>query len=164
MKTLFIGGIKSGKSKEAERYAKKHAKKRPYYLATTELLDKGMRQRIKKHKKQRQNSFITIEESLRLNEALSTCQDVILVECMGMWINNMLFHGLGYKEIKKEVKKLLKQKKDIVFVMNDVGAGIIPDNQLSREFADINGKISQLIAKRCDEVFYTIVGISTKIK
>jgi len=164
MKTLFLGGIKSGKSKEAENYTKKHAKKKPYYLATTELLDEGMRQRIKKHKKQRKNSFITIEESLKLNKAISTCQDIVLVECMGMWINNMLFHELGYKEMKKEVKKLLKQKQNIVFVMNDVGAGIIPDNKLSREFADINGKISQLIAKNCDEVFYTVAGIRLKIK
>ena len=164
MKTLFIGGIKSGKSREAERYAKKHAKEKPYYLATTELLDEGMRQRIKKHKKQRQNNFITIEESLKLNETVSVCEDMILIECVGMWINNMLFYGLGYKEIKKEIKKLLRQKKDIVFVMNDVGAGIIPDNKLSREFADINGKISQLIAKECDEVFYTVAGISVKIK
>jgi len=164
MKILFIGGIKSGKSKEAENYAKKYAKKKPYYLATTELLDEGMKKRIKKHKKQRKDNFITIEESLKLNKTISTCQDIVLIECMGMWINNMLFHALGYKEIKKEVKKLLKQDKNIVFVMNDVGAGIVPDNRLSREFADINGKISQFIAKNCDEVFYTVAGIRLKIK
>ncbi len=164
MKTLFIGGIKSGKSKDAEKYTIKHAIKKPYYLATTELLDKEMKQRIKKHKKQRQNSFITIEEGLKLNKAVSTCQDIVLIECMGMWINNMLFHKFEYKKIKKEVVKLLKQKQDMVFVVNDVGSGIISDNYLSREFADINGKISQLIAKNCDEVFYTIAGISVKIK
>jgi len=164
LKALFIGGIKSGKSKSAENYAKKHAREKPYYLATTELLDDEMKKRIKKHKKQRQESFITLQEALKLNKTISTSQDLVLVECVGMWINNMLFHGFGYKDIKKEILKVLKQDKDIVFVLNDVGNSVVSENALVRKYVDINGKISQLIASYCDEVFYVVAGISTKIK
>ena len=164
MKTLFVGGIKSGKSKNAESYIKKHAHKKPIYLATTQLLDEGMRKRIKKHKKQREDSFITLEEPLKLNKAISTCQDIVLVECIGMWINNMLFHGKNYKDIKKEIRKIMKQDKNIVFVINDVGSGIVPNNKLASEFVDINGKIAQIIANGSDEVYFSIAGISTKIK
>ena len=163
-KTLFIGGIKSGKSFNAEQYTIKSAIKKPIYLATTEFIDNGMKERIQEHKLQRKNNFITIEEPLKLYESISTCRDIVLVECVSMWINNMLYHDFSFDDIKKELEQVLKLKKSIVFVLNDVGSGIIPDNKLAREFVDISGKLSQLIASRCDEVFHTIAGISTKIK
>ena len=164
MKTLFIGGIKSGKSKNAEKFTIKHAKKMPYYLATTEFIDEEMAKRVKRHKKQRAKNFITVEEPLKLKKAISKLDDMVLVECVSMWINNMLYHGFGYKEIKKEIKAILKQNKNIVFVINEVGSGILSKNKLAREFTDINGKISQLIAKKCDRVFYNIAGIKKKVK
>ena len=63
-----------------------------------------------------------------------------------------------------EPEAILALDKSIVFVLNDVGCGIIPDNALAREFIDISGKLSQLIASSCDEVYHTIAGISTRIK
>ena len=164
MQALFIGGIKSGKSLLAEKYALKYAQEKPIYLATTELLDSEMQERIMAHKKQRAENFTTLEEPLHLAEALSHCKDIVLVECISMWINNMLYHGFSYENIEKEIKTILQKKKDIVFVLNDVGSGIIPDNALSRKFADISGKVAQLIAGECDEVFHVIAGIGTKIK
>ena len=163
-KTLFIGGIKSGKSFNAETYAIKISKTKPIYLATTEFIDEGMKERIDTHKLQRQNNFTTIEEPLKLYESISKCSDVVLVECVSMWINNMLYHKFSFNDMKKELEQVLAIKQSIVFVLNDVGAGIIPDNKLAREFVDISGKLSQLIASKCNEVFHTIAGISTKIK
>ena len=164
MKALFIGGIKSGKSFLAEEYAIKHAKKKPIYLATTELLDEGMQERIEQHKKQRADKFVTLEEPLHLAQIVSKCEDIVLVECVSMWLNNMLYHGFEYEDIKKEIQVILKDNQDKVFVINDVGSGIIPDNALARKFADISGKIAQLIASECDEVFHVIAGIGSKIK
>ncbi len=164
MKALFIGGIKSGKSFLAEEYAIKNAKTKPIYLATTEFIDSGMSERIAQHKKQREDNFTTIEESLRLNDAIANANDIALVECVSMWINNMLYHERKFDDIKKEIKLVLAQDKDMVFVLNDVGSGIIPDNALARVFIDVSGKISQIIAKECDEVFHVIAGIGTKIK
>jgi adenosylcobinamide kinase/adenosylcobinamide-phosphate guanylyltransferase len=164
MKALFIGGIKSGKSKNAEEYAISHTKTKPYYLATTEFIDKDMKIRIQAHKQQRKDRFITIEEPINLTKKVSSCDDIVVVECMSMWLNNMLYHNFSDDEIFNEVDMLCSLDKDIVFVLNDVGSGIIPDNDLARKFCDLSGVISQKIASSCESVYHTIAGISTKIK
>ncbi|DAB28767.1 MAG: adenosylcobinamide kinase [Sulfurimonas sp. RIFOXYD12_FULL_33_39] len=163
-KTLFIGGIKSGKSFNAELYILKGSVSKPTYLATTEFIDKEMQERIDEHKQNRSDKFNTIEEPLKLYNAITECDTPVLVECVSMWINNMLYHGFNFLDMKKELEKILELDKSVVFVLNDVGGGIIPDNALAREFIDISGKLSQLIARECDEVYHTIAGISTRIK
>jgi len=164
MKTLFIGGIKSGKSANAESYILKNSTTKPTYLATTEFIDKEMKERIDAHKLQRTDNFTTLEEPLKLYEIIQTLQTPVLVECVSMWINNMLYHGYKLEDMKAELTKILSLHIDIVFILNDVGSGVIPDNALARKFVDISGKLSQLIASECDEVYHTIAGISTKIK
>ncbi len=163
MKALFIGGIKSGKSKHAELFALRQAKKKPYYLATTEFFDDEMKRRIKRHKKQRKKRFRTIEEPLKLSKVIKRCDDIVLIEDIGMWINNMLYHGKE-KKIQKEIEKLLRCKQDIVFVVNNVGESVVSENALVREFCDLNGIVSQMIAKECDAVFYVVAGIAQRIK
>ena len=164
MKTLFIGGIKSGKSVNAQDYILKNSHTKPIYLATTEFIDAEMQERIDEHKKNRSDDFITIEEPLKIYEAIKTNKTPVLVECVSMWINNMLYHGFNYEDMKKELLRVLELEQTVVFVLNDVGSGVIPDNKLAREFVDISGKLSQLIASHCDEVHHTIAGISTRIK
>jgi adenosylcobinamide kinase/adenosylcobinamide-phosphate guanylyltransferase len=163
-KALFIGGIKSGKSFNAELYAIKNSTTKPIYLATTEFIDDEMKKRIDEHKKSRNDTFKTIEEPLKLYNTISKCSDSVLVECVSMWINNMLYHGFKYDDMSYELEKILALDKTIVFVLNDVGTGVVSENKLVREFVDISGKLSQQIAAKCDEVFHTIAGISTKIK
>lgn len=163
-KTLFIGGIKSGKSLNAEIYTLKNSSKKPIYLATTEFIDDEMQKRIDTHKLQREAQFETIEEPLKLYNAITKCDSSVLIECVSMWINNMLYHGFGFDEIKRELEAVLALDKTVVFVLNDVGCGIIPDNALARKFIDISGKLSQIMASSCDEVYHTIAGISTRIK
>jgi adenosylcobinamide kinase/adenosylcobinamide-phosphate guanylyltransferase len=163
-KTLFIGGIKSGKSLNAEIYTLKNSVLKPIYLATNEFMDGEMLCRVDEHKLQRSQKFETIEEPLKLYETISKQKSAVLVECVSMWINNMLYHGFGFVEMKKELEAVLSLETTVVFVLNDVGCGIIPDNALAREFVDISGKLSQLIAAHCDEVYHTIAGISTRIK
>ena len=164
MKVLFIGGIKSGKSFHAEQFSLKHSKNLPVYLATTEFIDAEMKERIEKHKLQRSENFLTKEEPLNLVEALEPMKGLILIECVYMWINNMLYHGFEEEDILHHIKKVLELPLDIVFVQNDVGAGVIPDNKLARQYIDISGKISQLLGLHCDKVFHVIAGISTQIK
>ena len=164
MKALFIGGIKSGKSLHAETFALKHSKLPPVYLATTEFVDEEMHKRIEYHKLQRSENFLTVEEPMNLLEAIRPMKTLVLIECTTMWINNMLHHGFKYEDIHDHIQKLLQLPNDIVFVQNDVGSGVIPDNALAREYIDISGRISQLLAQDCDNVFHVIAGISTQIK
>ncbi len=164
MKTLFIGGIKSGKSINAQEYIIKNSSKKPIYLATTEFIDDEMQKRVDEHKKNRTNDFLTLEEPLNIYKTITSNKTPVLVECVSMWINNMLYHGFSYEDMQEEFIKILDLDATIVFVLNDVGSGIIPDNKLAREYIDISGKLSQLIASKCDEVYHTIAGISTRIK
>ena len=163
MKALFIGGIKSGKSRHAESFALQYARIKPHYLATTEFFDKEMKKRIKRHKQKRKNRFQTVEEPLKLAKAVKKCDDIVLIEDISMWINNMLYHGKK-KKIFKVIKKLLKLDRDVVFVINNVGESVIGHSKLVREFCDINGVVSQLIAKECDMVYNVVAGIAQRIK
>lgn len=166
MKALFIGGIKSGKSHRAEQYTKSLQKSdvKPYYLATTEFIDEEIQQRIDIHQERRESSFTTIEESLDLYSGIQKCDGPVLVECTTMWINNMLYHQKTKEQILEHITKVLTLPNDIIFVHNDVGAGVIPDNALARQYIDISGIVSQHIAAQCDEVYHCIAGIATKIK
>ncbi|HIP15153.1 MAG TPA: bifunctional adenosylcobinamide kinase/adenosylcobinamide-phosphate guanylyltransferase [Sulfurimonas autotrophica] len=164
MKTLFIGGIKSGKSRNAETYIKKLTNKKPLYLATTQFIDDEMQKRIEQHQQQRADDFITVEEALYLREKIALQEGAVLVECLSMWINNMLYHEKTYDQMKAEIASVMELKQDIVFVINDVSCGIIPENRLARQFVDINGKLSQMVAQKCDEVYHVVAGISTQIK
>jgi len=163
MKALFIGGVKSGKSRAAEAYALRLAE-RPRYLATTACFDDEMRERIARHKAQRAERFETVEEALDLVGAVEAQPHPVLVECTTMWLNNMLFHDRSEAEILAHIDALLALPHDIVFVHNDVGAGIIPDNALARRFADLSGVLAQRMAAACDEVYHCIAGIATRIK
>ena len=164
MKTLFIGGIKSGKSRNAEEYIAKLSNEKPIYLATTEFVDDEMKQKIDAHKEMREDKFITVEEALNLKEKIELQEGAVLVECLSMWINNMLYHEKSYEDMKAEISMVLQLKQDIVFVINDVSCGVIPENKLAREFVDINGRLAQLVASECDEVYNVVAGIATKIK
>jgi len=165
MKALFIGGIKSGKSYSAEQYTKAiESDKKPYYLATTEFIDEEIQQRITIHQARRESSFTTIEVPLNLYDAIEKCDAPVIVECTTMWINNMLFHNRTKEQIIEHITQVLTLANDIIFVHNDVGGGIIPDNPLARQYIDISGILSQVIAAECDEVYHCIAGIATKIK
>ena len=164
MKALFIGGIKSGKSKNAEKYVLELSTVKPTYLATTEFFDDEMSQKVKKHRADRGDNFYTLEESLHLNKALQNQDSIVLVECISMWINNMMYHGFSENDMIKQIEDISKLNTEIVFVINDVSCSVVSDNKLVRDFVDINGRISQLLASKCAEVYNTVAGIKVKIK
>ncbi|WP_394753017.1 bifunctional adenosylcobinamide kinase/adenosylcobinamide-phosphate guanylyltransferase [Crenothrix sp.] len=169
MKTLFIGGVKSGKSRLAEAYildqypnSKKQGK--PYYLATTEFIDEEMQARIHIHQQRRQDAFVTLEEPIKLLEALQFCTRPVLVECISMWLNNMLYHQIAEADILFELEAVLSLSCDVVMVHNEVGFGVIPDNALARQFVDLSGKAAQMMGKYCDRVFFCSAGLKITMK
>ena len=164
MKILITGGVKSGKSRHAEMRVLEMANgKKPVYLATTELLDPEMEERVLEHRRRRGEKFLTIEEPLHLTDALLKMEGPILIECLTMWLNNALHHQLSEKKIITEIENLLLLKCDVIFVQNEVGLGIIPDNLLARKFADLSGRIAQQLGEVCDEVNLCVAGILVQI-
>lgn len=166
MKTLFIGGIKSGKSKLAESYVLEHCKSlaKPCYLATNEVFDTEMQKRVAIHQQRRQEQFVTLEEPINLLDTISLCDTPVLVECVTMWLNNMLHYKYSETDILQELTEVLLLPNDIVFVHNEVGLGVIPDNALARQFVDLSGKASQLLGQYCDKVFWCSAGLKLAMK
>jgi adenosylcobinamide kinase/adenosylcobinamide-phosphate guanylyltransferase len=164
MKVLYIGGQKSGKSSFAEKKALKLAKKqKPIYIATYQnsFNDNEMQKRIKRHQDVREKKFETIEATYDLHKILEDDKTYI-IDCLSMLIFNHI--DMDQNKIEKKIKKILKSDANIVFVLNEVGQGVIPFDQESRTFVDLSGIIGGIVAKNCDEVIRVDYGIETKIK
>ena len=165
MKTLFIGGVKSGKSRLAEAYILEQAgTNKPYYLATTEFFDDEIQARVQIHQQRRQDSFITVEEPVKLFAALEKCRRPVMIECVSMWLNNLLYHQIPEADILQELEAVLRLPCNMVLVHNEVGLGIIADNLLARQFVDLSGKAAQLMGQHCDEVFFCSAGLKMRMK
>ena len=162
MKILYVGGQKSGKSRLAEAKALELAKEKPYYVATYDnrYADAEMQQRLEKHKAQRRARFVTIEEPLYLDRVIET-GGVYLVDCLSMWMLNLLEADISHEAI---LKRLLAKDADMVFVLNNVGSGIIPNNTLARKYIDLSGTVGQIVAAQCDEVYEAVVGLPKRLK
>jgi len=165
MKILFIGGVKSGKSRLAEAYILEQASaNKPYYLATTEFFDDEMQARVQIHQQRRKDSFITLEEPVKLFDALEKCRRPVLIECVSMWLNNVLYHQIPEADILQELEAVLRLPCDMVLVHNEVGLGVIADNPLARQFVDLSGKAAQLMGQYCDQVFFCSAGLKMRMK
>jgi adenosylcobinamide kinase/adenosylcobinamide-phosphate guanylyltransferase len=161
---LITGGARSGKSQYAERRSLEMSG-RPLYVATAEAKDAEMIQRIAEHRQRRGNHWRTIEEPLELTEALLTQRgktDCVLVDCLTLWISNLLIqHDDKYASEKVEelIEKLPQLNFHLVFVTNEVGWGIVPDNPLARQFRDLAGWTNQQVAQMANEVILMVAGI-----
>jgi len=165
LKTLILGGIKSGKSAFAEHYILNRSAQKPYYLATTEFIDQEMQKKINQHKKNRADRFYTIEEPLKLKQTLLTLTDkFVLIECVSMWINNAIYHDYSNEAILEELQECINISTNIVFVLNDVSTTIVSDNPLVRRFVNLSGLAAQNLASQANEVYQVVAGIGVKIK
>ncbi|MBM3253755.1 MAG: bifunctional adenosylcobinamide kinase/adenosylcobinamide-phosphate guanylyltransferase, partial [Candidatus Omnitrophica bacterium] len=141
------------------------------YIATCTNPDKEMKERIKLHKKSRPIFWKTINCSKDIVSVLSTLDnkfEVLVIDCLGLLISNLLEEGLRDHQIQiflKKITKLISQGKyKAIVVSNDVGSGIVPDNYLARRFRDILGLANQIMAKCADKVIYIQAGIPMIIK
>jgi adenosylcobinamide kinase/adenosylcobinamide-phosphate guanylyltransferase len=169
-KIIFItGGARSGKStytlEDASRLTGKKA-----YIATAEALDEEMRDRIENHKKQRGKDWDTYEEPLRIAEVIQEIEGkytAIVIDCLTLWLSNIMQSGLN---ISQEIAKLIETLRithhtsHIYLVSNEVGMGIVPENDMARKFRDMAGILNQKVAEISDEVYLLVAGIPIKIK
>lgn len=169
--TLVLGGCRSGKSSYALELAESLSEKNRLYIATCVPHDDEMQNRVDRHQAERDTTWATDETPHKLAESIvekSSSFDVILVDCLTLWITNLLLEEMTEDEIFSEVKKLEtaleKSECPVILVSNEVGAGIVPENSLARRFRDIAGFVNQKIAKTVDTVFVTFAGIPLKLK
>ena len=178
MMILITGGARSGKSTFAEKLASNLANGRKAYIATAQVFDDEMAQRIKIHQSRRGEDWKTFEAPFNAEEAIIEAGgdfDVILFDCLTIYLSNFLCAFENVDDIDKinaelqiVVKKLINAAKrirgTIIFVTNEVGAGIVPENKLARVYRDCAGIANQMIAAEADEVYLVVAGIPLKIK
>lgn len=167
-KIIFItGGARSGKSRFAVAEASK-IKSKKLYIATAQALDEEMKERIEKHKKHRGKDWDTHEEPLDIVDVIKKNKDeysVMVVDCLTLWLSNLMHSNKDTEqEIDCFVSSLSNINCTLFFVSNEVGMGIVPENELARKFRDIAGVLNQKIAAISDEVYLVTAGIPIKIK
>lgn len=178
---LCSGGARSGKSEFAEQLALS-LKGRKAYVATGQAFDDEMKDRIKKHQLRRGKEWITFEIPLHLHknwEHIKNVSDVILIDCLTMFTSNHVFaHGdINTQEDSNRIESIILEElrlllqdinnsndKTVIFVTNEIGLGIVPENKLARYFRDITGRVNREVASAANKMYLTISGVTIELK
>ncbi|RQD69666.1 MAG: bifunctional adenosylcobinamide kinase/adenosylcobinamide-phosphate guanylyltransferase [Tindallia sp. MSAO_Bac2] len=182
--TLVTGGARSGKSRFGENLISNHGD-RILYVATAAVLDEEMQTRVKKHRSDRPNDWITLEAYRDFDRCLPTYYNSvegIFVDCLTLMVTRLMMDGWQFDwehipqeklleieesiniEMDKLVHGLSSLKVPSVLITNETGCGIVPENRMAREFRDISGRVNQRIANYAHEVYWVVSGIPVKIK
>jgi len=173
---LVTGGARSGKSTFAEKLALKLGNGRAAYIATAQIFDLEMEERIQLHKRRRGKNWLTFESPFNADRSILLAAgnfDAILFDCVTMYLSNFLCaRDLDDTEIFKDFEHLTDNliaaaetsQAAVIFVSNEVGGGIVPENRLARVFRDFAGLANQKIARSAEKVFLTVSGIAVDIK
>jgi len=165
MLILITGGVKSGKSGRALEIAKNEWSFPVSFIATAEALDEEMRGRIEKHKQERNDNggFITIEEPLELDKAIAASGSRVLLDCIPMWVNNLLYYKRE-KDFDRILENLLQSVKDRIVVTNETGMGNIPFDEYTRHYNLLLAKANRRIAAVADHLEFMVSGIPLRVK
>lgn len=172
----MLGGARSGKSSFAQDMAGRLSSK-VLFVATAEALDAEMHARIAQHRRTRPRSWRTLEAPRGVAASISRRlgdSEVVLVDCITLLVSNILTGGsaggCGMVEpsVIEEVGSLINVESEgkvtFIIVSNEVGLGLVPDNELGRTYRDLLGRANQMLAAAADEVYFLVAGIPLRIK
>jgi adenosylcobinamide kinase / adenosylcobinamide-phosphate guanylyltransferase len=165
---LVGGAVRSGKSAFALAHAQRLGERRAF-VATAEPLDDEMSARVARHRAERGTGFATVEEPRDLPGALARLEgfDVVVVDCLTLWLSNLLVGGVGPGPIDEQVEALAavlaRRRFRAVLVTNEVGMGIVPETPLGRAFRDLAGKTHQRLAAIADEIYLAALGVVLRV-
>jgi adenosylcobinamide kinase / adenosylcobinamide-phosphate guanylyltransferase len=170
--SLVLGGARSGKSTHAEKLVSGTlfgAAPRPaVYIATAQAGDVEMATRIMAHRTRRGGTWTTIEEPLKLAEAIQGSVvrgEPVLVDCLTLWLSNLMHAGADVDHTVDELVLALEEiTSPVVFVSNEVGLGIVPETPLGRAFRDAQGRLNMRMAERADRVILMTAGLPLTLK
>ncbi|MHC1725588.1 MAG: bifunctional adenosylcobinamide kinase/adenosylcobinamide-phosphate guanylyltransferase [Syntrophobacteraceae bacterium] len=165
---LVLGGAKSGKSSYAEKLM--DCFKPPFvYIATSQILDSEMQERVRIHRERRKDNWETLECPLELPDALRSLIGAgrpVLIDCITLWLSNLLcFSSLNAEEaVDRLCNSIQSVDYPLIIVSNEVGGGIVPDNALARRFRDLSGSANQRLAGICVSVRVVMAGLALRLK
>lgn len=166
---LIGGGVRSGKSAFALQRAAQLGVRR-MFIATAQAFDPEMTSRIERHQSERGGEYVTIEEPHELISALDRCADaeVVVVDCLTLWLSNLLLRGDRPQAIVERVDELVRVlsrcEHHSVLVTNEVGMGVVPPSPLGRDFRDVSGWAHQRLARVADEIYVGLLGAVLRLK
>lgn len=163
---LITGGARSGKSTLAEAMALKPMG-RAVYIATAEPHDEEMTARIAAHRARRGAEWLDHPAPIELVAALEKTDGDVprLVDCLTLWLTNLMLADHDWRAVGDALVAAIKtQSAPVIFVTNEVGAGIVPENKLARDFRDAAGWLNQSVAEACDAVWLSVAGCPIKVK
>jgi adenosylcobinamide kinase/adenosylcobinamide-phosphate guanylyltransferase len=168
MVILVGGGSRSGKSRAALEMLNGAGSRRGF-IATAQGHDDEMRDRIARHRQERDPGIVTWEEPFEVARRIQTEDgryDAILVDCLTLWLSNVMLSGK--RDVAAECRMLVdaaaQARTTVLLVTNEVGCGIVPDNALARQFRDAAGKLNQMAAERATEVHWMIFGVGLRLR
>lgn len=165
--TLVLGGARSGKSRFAETLAERSGLEK-VYVATGAAYDSEMAERIACHQRQRGHGWTTVEDQLELPETIvreSRAGRIVLVDCLTLWLSNLIFADRDPASATARLCEVIGGPTGpCVFVSNEVGMGIVPENRLARSFRDAQGRLNQHMAEVCDQVVFVAAGLPLVLK
>ena len=171
MLILITGGIKSGKSRRALEIVKNEWAFPVSFIATAEALDEEMKGRIEKHRQERKDmagsGFITIEEPLELDKAIAAAGSRALLDCIPMWVNNLLYYQREKdfnRILERILETFLQNVKDCIVVTNETGMGNIPFEEYTRHYNLLLAEANRRIAMVADRLELMVCGIPLKVK
>ena len=170
---LIGGGARSGKSRFALAHARALGARR-VFVATGQALDGEMTERIAAHARTRGADFRTVEEPLALPEALRALgeagppADVVVVDCLTLWLSNLIVGGASEAQVAVRIEALIAvlraRRFHTLIVTNEVGMGIVPETPLGRLFRDLAGRAHQRLADVADEIHLAILGTILRLR
>lgn len=171
---LILGGARSGKSQYAEQCAQAYehsSREKVFYIATAQSQDKEMAERIEHHQTQRPDHWHTIEEPYKLAQVITEVQtefpgSLILVDCLTLWVTNCLLQSeqTWLSEKQALLDSVRQLQSPLIMVSNEVGWGIVPMGELSRQFIDETGRLHQQLASLATSVSLVVAGIPMQVK
>lgn len=174
--TLITGGSRSGKSAFAQKRAEQEGGAK-LFIATCPVTDEEMAARIERHIVDRQAAgWETVEEEADVAGQLGNSHDytVILVDCLTLWVNNLMYLAgqenitLDEDGVTEKAAEIIQEARKhpgrIILVTNEVGLGIVPENEIARRYRDLVGRCNQQIAAAADDVYLVSCGIPLQIK
>lgn len=171
IKHLILGGARSGKSTYAEKLAlellqQSSPNSQLFYIATATAEDGEMANRISQHQARRDNRWLTIEEPIELADTLLKCptEATILVDCLTLWLSNCLHQNCWDSQKAKLHDAVAKTPANVIFVSNEVGSGVVPMGELSRQFVDESGWLHQRLAEQCSDASLVVAGLPWALK
>ncbi len=174
---LITGGARSGKSRTAPAVGERLGGRRLFVATCPIMDDEEMIRRIERHKEERaQREWDAVEEPSEIAAALrrSSAYDVRVVDCMTMWVNNLMYEGerRGLHVDEDFISTRCAELREacmalngtVIFVTNEVGWAIVPENSLARRFRDLVGHCNRLVAENAEEVILTVCGLPLFVK